>query len=96
MLHEFGYQDGKLVERTTQDVQPCLDYATALRNASEYTRQGIKQDMMHVAHIPASVILKWMVEDGFDAHSAHPSELLAKLRRDKDKYGKLLVTDARF
>jgi hypothetical protein len=95
-VHEFGYQDGKLVERTTQDVEPHLEYSTKLRNAPEYAKQGIKDNLQHIAHIPNVLILKWMVEEGFDAHKAHPSELLAKLRKERSTYEKVLVTDGRF
>lgn len=92
----IGVQDDKLVIQYEQDVAPSLDYATALRNADDYTKDGIKQGMMHCVHIPESVILKMMVEDGFNAYTAPAKELRKFLARNKEKYGRLFTTGGKF
>ncbi len=76
LTKEYRYQDGKLIEHSTQDVAPLLDHTARLRNDPAYARDGIKNDMQHVAHIPAVVVLKWINEHGFDATQAHPREIL--------------------
>ena len=88
----YGSEDGKMVVKTEQDVAPHLDYSTALRNAPEYAKQGIKDCFQHVAHIPDSVLMKMKTEDGFDAVNANARELFAHMRKHRHKYGYLFTT----
>lgn len=92
----IGLEDGKLKVKYAQDVGPALDYTERLRNAGEYAKQGIKQNLQHIGHIPAAVCLKMRTEDGFDVYTAKASEIFAFLRKHRDKYSKLLVTAGRF
>lgn len=92
----LGFQDGKLVIEYEQDVAPSLDYATALRNSDDYSKQGIKDGLWHAVHIPESVCLKMMLEDGFDPYSQPASELRKFIARNKDKYGNLFTTAGKF
>ena len=94
---QFTYdtESRKIHTTLTADVQPNLDYATRLRNEPQYAKNGIDQSMQHIAHVPAAIVMKWMVEDGFDANKAHPNEILAKLRGNRD-YNKLIVTGGKF
>jgi len=94
LTKEYRYQDGKLIEHSTQDVSPALDYTAKLRNAPEYAQAGIKNDMQHVAHIPAVVVLKWINEHGFDATTAHPREILRFIERNPE-YAYLKTTAGR-
>lgn len=43
-------------------VAPSLDYSKALQNEPEHWKKGVKQEMAHYAHIPASLLLKWHIE----------------------------------
>lgn len=77
-------EGGKLVTRSVQDVSANLDYTAKLRASPEYARQGIREDMQHVAHVPAVVVLKWINEHGFDATTAHPREILRFIERNPE------------
>jgi hypothetical protein len=89
--------DGKnLVERTTVDRAPSrrvVDHATQLRNNTDYSKAGIKNDWWHVADIPAAVQLEWM-NQGFDITKASTKEILAKLRHPD--YAWLRTTSGKF
>ena len=92
----IGAQDGRLIVKTEQDVSPSLDYSLALRNATEYSKAGIKQNMWHCVHIPEAVALQMLTEDGFDVYRQPAREIRKFLARRKDKYGKLFTTEGRF
>lgn len=85
-------EDGKFHIKQEQDVAPHLDYSTALANAPEYAKQGIKDNFQHVVHIPNVVCLQMKIEDGFDAFTAHPDEIIKFLRKHRDKYSRLFTT----
>lgn len=88
--------DGKrLIEVVTAhaDVtRKVLDSNTKLRNEPMYAKRGIKNDMQHAARVPAEVWVQW-ANEGFDIFTAHPREILKKLR-DRD-YERLRVTSGR-
>ncbi|MCZ2077930.1 MAG: hypothetical protein LC130_23365 [Bryobacterales bacterium] len=91
---QYHYQDGKLIERTEQYVEPILDYAAALRNAEEYKRQGIKNSLWHAAVIPPIVALKWLNEHGFNMMTASAKEVARFIERNPD-YHYLKTTTGR-
>lgn len=65
------------------DLEPVLDYTHALRMASEYTRNGIKREWWHYAHIPNMVILKLRHEYGLDIYNKnHNKRIFEVLNRD--------------
>lgn len=45
-----------------QDVEPSLDYSKALARDEDRAKRGIKQELQHVAHYPAVVVMKMMTE----------------------------------
>lgn len=87
-----GFQDDLLVVKTEQDVAPALDYLQKLRNAPEYSKEGIKKNFMHAVHIPDAVAAKMLTEDGFDVYRRSAKEVRLFLRRNRDKYGYLYAT----
>jgi hypothetical protein len=88
----YGAEDGKMIVKTEQDVAPHLDYTQALRNDPDYAKRGIKQNFQHIGHIPNSVVAKMLTEDGFDVMRFPAREVVKFLRKNWDKYGKLIVT----
>jgi len=90
-----GAEDGKMVVKTLQDVAPHLDHTKTLRNNADYAKAGIKSSFMHAVHIPVSVCLKMRTEDGFDIYMATARETREFLRKHRDKYGYLFVTEGR-
>lgn len=49
-----------------QDVRGILDANKRLANEASVTRDGIKNDLLHYASIPNSLIIKWKQELGVD------------------------------
>lgn len=50
---------------TTQDAASLnagLEMAKALKNDEDYTKKGLKDEALHYAWIPPSVIMKWLAE----------------------------------
>jgi hypothetical protein len=91
----YGSEDGKMIVKSEQDVEPHLDYSRALQNAPEYAKQGIKNNFQHVCHIPNTVLMQMKTEHGFDGFKANAKELVAFLRKHRDKYGYLFTTAGR-
>lgn len=84
--------DGAMHVAYKQDLEPHIEYATALRNNEQYTREGIKKGMMHAAHIPDVVIVE-LKQIGVDVFTASAREIIAGIRRLGKDY--LLTTRAR-
>lgn len=85
-VHATIQNDGKLIVEYSEDVQPHLDHNKALQAADDiHVRR--KQDMWHVAHIPTTVIYKWMKEDGIDVYNPeHDAAVNAKLNSNEWRY----------
>ena len=66
---EWHYYD-PLTKRTTietvQDIEPILEMNRKMQNDDSYTKDGIKNEMWHVACIPEVIQLKWLNEHGVD------------------------------
>jgi hypothetical protein len=39
-----------------------LEATKELKNDEEYTRKGMKDDMLHYAHIPSGVLMEWFAK----------------------------------
>lgn len=63
-IFHYDHVTGDAHVETVQDVEPHLEYSKRLANDDEYTKQGIKDEMWHYAHIPVVVQLKWLVKYG--------------------------------
>jgi hypothetical protein len=57
----------------TQDVSKDLAYSKRLQNDPEYKRQGIKNDWMHFAHVPAIAMMQ--IQDKFHVDFNNPDDL---------------------
>lgn len=88
----IGFEEGKMHVNYSQDITAAMDRNRKLRDAPEYSKTGIKRDMWHVAHIPDSVCLKIMTEDGLNPYTCGARELMAHLKKNRDKYGYLFTT----
>lgn len=88
-------EDGKLKIHYSQDVSGALEYTKALRDAPEYSKQGIKNNLQHAAHVSEVTALKMLHEDGFDAYKASAKELRAFLTKNRSKYAYCFVTEGR-
>lgn len=59
--------DGRTIERRTQDVEPILEHAKALRSVGEVG----SNEMRHAARIPYVVIEQYLATHGIDLHEFH-------------------------
>jgi hypothetical protein len=69
----------------TVDVEGNLDYAKALANDDDVTKNGIKNEFWHYAHIPNVMLEKWALE-GVNIND--PKELIKKVNHPDFKYFK--------
>jgi hypothetical protein len=51
-----------------QDVEPILEVNKMQANDSDFTKQGIKQEMWKYASIPVGLQMKWLIEEGLDVY----------------------------
>lgn len=76
--------DGRNMREITRSdagaTRATLDHLARLRNDESYAKQGIKEGWHHAATIPMEVVLQWRNE-GFDVFTAHPNEILKRLRQ---------------
>jgi hypothetical protein len=63
-IFHYDEMTGDVHIETQQDVEPLLNRNKALQNNEEYSKQGIKNEMWHFAHVPIVVQLKWLVKYG--------------------------------
>ena len=93
---ELSMDNGTIIQRTKQNVQPVLDMNSLRRNDADISKNGIKQSWWQIGSIPVEVAQKWKIEEGFDILSpdVHPSEIVKRLRMAE--FEKLRTTDAKF
>lgn len=65
--------------QVVQDVSGIMDTAQKLRNHESYSKEGIKQDWWHLAHIPDLIILKMKYEDGVDVYDRNDWKAVGRL-----------------
>ncbi len=85
-------EDGEFRVTYSQDITPAMERVQKLRNADQYSRDGIKNGLWHAVHIPDVECMRMITEDGFDPYSSSAKEVRAFLKRNRDKYGHLFVT----
>lgn len=85
-------EDGKLKIHYSQDISGALEYTKALRDAPEYSKQGIKQNLQHAAHVSEVIAMKMLHDDGFDVYAATAKELRDFLTKNRSKYARCFVT----
>ena len=75
---------GESTIETVQDVEPYLEVNKKLQNMPEYSKQGMKDEFLHYAFIPDSIILKWKVELGIDVYNPNDKKAVFKLLNDPE------------
>ena len=78
--HEHDAASGRTMLHYRQDVAPLLEANRAARNDGE----DACGDIVHVASIPASVQLKWLIEKGVDVLDPDHRQAVATLLDDPD------------
>jgi hypothetical protein len=82
IFHHDDLTDESVIE-TVQDVEPYLEVAKALRNDDSYSKDGIKRDWWHLAHIPNVILTKMYYEDGVNYLDRNDHEKVGELLNDK-------------
>jgi len=82
----FDYDEQSDVMKIThqQNVDHILDRNKALAANEARTKRGIKNDMLHYATIPNSLILKWKQELGVDVFDLKHRKKVFKLLNDPE------------
>lgn len=75
-----GVVEDRLVIRKDADLAQNHEFANALRNDDDYSKQGIKRGFFHAMHIPEVVQIE-LLQIGIDIFRATPKEIAAGLRR---------------
>lgn len=60
------------------DCEDRLDINKALQNDPEYWRKGVKAGLAHFAHIPNSIINKWLVEEHINVFDKNDEKKVAE------------------
>ena len=81
-----------VVQKTTQDNAPLLDWNAVMRREMDQSKSGMRK----VGSIPLELAERWKREEGFDIFSPNvpTTEVLKRLRMAE--YEKLRTTDAKF
>lgn len=58
--HWFHSNDGVHTIESKQDIQPELEASQQLRNDDDYWKKGVKNDLVHYAHIPNNILEQWL------------------------------------
>lgn len=78
--HSYDEASDTTSLRYEEDVEPLLDRNKARANEAS----GPMGDMVHVASIPPSIQLKWLVEKGVDIFNKDHAQAVAKLLDDPE------------
>lgn len=85
----FDYtSDDKMVITYSQDVERHVDYAHHKATDSDYTRQGIKNDMWHYARVSVGDQYRMLIEDGVDFSDPTKKKEVFRLLNTKYKHCK--------
>jgi hypothetical protein len=63
--HHYDESTDTSIIETVQDtdqIERELDATQSFRNDEEYTKQGMKNDVLHYAHIPTGVLMQWFTQ----------------------------------
>lgn len=85
-------EDGQMRVNYAQNNEAIYERMQKLRNADEYSKTGIKNNLWHAVHITEADCMKMIVEDGFDPYKESAKALRKFLKRNRDKYGHLFAT----
>lgn len=83
--HHFDEETKKSIISYSQDVSATVDLSETIANDGNSTKRGLKESMLHYAHIPDIVALKMKFEDGVDPFDANNSKKVFDLINTKYK-----------
>ena len=81
--HHYDELTDKTTIETVQDMEPFLQTANELRKDDDYSKQGIKKEMWHYAHLPNAIIDKMLLEDGVNVFERGQEKEVLRLLNTK-------------
>lgn len=91
----YAIEDGEFRIHTEQDLTPHFEMTKARRDDPEFTKTAIKANVLPAVHIPDVVCHEIKTKHGFDVYKASALELRQFLRKHRDEYSYLFMTEAR-
>ncbi len=91
----YTVEDDKFRINYSQDNTALYERLEKLRNAEDYSKQGIKNNLWHAITISEADCMKLIVEDGIDPYTCSAKELRQHLVRNRSKWGHLFATAGR-
>jgi len=67
-----GEDGAEFVIEYREDVEDHLNQNKALQTAGHDGWVSDEKELRHAAHIPPTVVMKWMLEEGIDVYSSDP------------------------
>ena len=95
--HSYDSQTDETIISYSGDCSPILEQNKALANNTEISKAGIKDGFWLYASIPASLQVKWLIEDGIDIWNKHHGpRISAKLEDPEYRFLKTTHLHHRF
>lgn len=79
-FHDYDATDDRTIVSYEQDVEPIIDRNKAMQSENS----GRMGDMVHVASIPSSIQLKWLIEHGVDLMNKDHMPKVKRLLNDPE------------
>ena len=81
--HHYDDATDQTTIEVVQDMRPHLKAANELRKDDDYTKEGIKKEMCHYAHIPNEIITRMLWEDGVNVFEKGQEKEVLRLLNTK-------------
>lgn len=88
----YAVEDDKFKVNYSQDNTALYERLQKLRDAPDYSKQGIKNNLWHAVTISPTDCMKLIVEDGINPYTCSAKELRQHLTRNRSKWGHLFAT----
>jgi hypothetical protein len=96
LVTDIGFEEGKMHVRYSQAAGAAHELNRQMRESDDFTKTGIKKDLWKVGHLSEVDCMRMITEHGFDPYVRSATEIVAFLRKNKDKWGHVLTTRGQF
>lgn len=90
-IHYDADTDTSIIENRYPDLDATMDACAELRNRPEYTRDGMKTEWLHLAHIPMALIDHLMHERHINVFDKNDEKKVLSLLHDE--FSRFKTTD---
>lgn len=86
-FHDYDEETDRTIIRYEGDCLPYLEANKLRANDTEFSADGIRNEMWLFASIPPALQVKWLIEEGLDVYkNEHSDRLFKKLNDPEYKY----------